>query len=279
MSLAFLHSYSYSSDIVYGSTGNAASQALNWAMANVLPQQAGLQVGSVIYRYTATKDPSADMLVHVQNQDALGSGYIFRETDDWSGLPGNTINKIVAINDIPIQRWGDGSIVVEGSGQVSDPSVIYTYKYDPCFNPQSNPSCPGYQPPIPEQEIADHNIYNALDDSAVLAATEETDPDLYDRDGKRKTNSEKREDAILQQGLAASENALNISSDVAQAFMIDAMANESRFNPYYRSAIAGGSYTDTLFMPGNDIPDNKKGLRNNLAQQILHERMVDLQYK
>lgn len=275
----FLHSYSYSSEIVYGSTGNAASQALSWAMANVLPQQAGLQVGSVIYRYTAIKDPSSDMLVHVQNQDALGSGYVFRETDDWSGLPGNTINKIVSVNDIPIQRWGDGSIAVEGNGQVSDPSVIYTYKYDPCFNPQSNPACPGYQPPVPDQEAIDHSIYDALDDSAVLAATAETDPDLYDRDRKRKTKSDKQEDAIIQQGLAASENALNISSDTAQAFMIDAMANENRFNPYYKAAIAGGSYTDAVSMPNRDLPDNNKGLRNNLAQQILHERMVDLQYK
>jgi len=64
-------------------------------MSNVLPQQAGLQVTGVVYQYTAVKDPEDDMIVHVQNQNAQDSGYIFRETDDWSGLPGNTINKLI----------------------------------------------------------------------------------------------------------------------------------------------------------------------------------------
>ena len=78
-------------------------------MQNILPQQAGLTVGNVIYRYTAVKNIEDDMLVHVQNEDALGDGYIFRETDDWSGLEGNKIYKIIPtdetdtdINDIYI---------------------------------------------------------------------------------------------------------------------------------------------------------------------------------
>jgi len=28
----------------------------------------------------------------------------------------------------------------------------------------------------------------------------------------------------------------------------------------------------------SEIPDNKKALRNNLAQQLLHEQMVNMQY-
>ena len=94
-------------------------------MTNVLPQQAGLQVSNVIYQYTAIKDPDSDMLVHVQNENAQGDGYIFRETDDWSQLPGNTINKIIPVADLPIQLWGNGSIEVEGDGSVTDPTVAY----------------------------------------------------------------------------------------------------------------------------------------------------------
>lgn len=248
-------------------------------MGGVLPQQTGLQVSGVIYQYTAVKDASDDMLVHVQNENAQGSGYIFRETDDWSGLPGNTINKIVAVDNIPIGAWGDGSIQVEGKGQVTDPNVVYTYRYDPCFNPQSSPSCPGYLPPIPEPEIVDYNVYNALDDDAVLDATEETDPELYDRDNKRRNQNKKSDDLRLELGLAASENALNIASDTAQAFMLDAIANEQRFNPYYAQSIPGGVYRDAPAIPTKEIPDNKLGLRNNLAQQLLHERMVESQYK
>ena len=33
------------------------------------------------------------MKVHVGNHNANGDGYTFRETDDWSGVPGNTIVK------------------------------------------------------------------------------------------------------------------------------------------------------------------------------------------
>ena len=50
-------------------------------MTNILPQQAGLTVGSVIYKYRAIKDPESDMIVYVQNENALGDGYIFREED------------------------------------------------------------------------------------------------------------------------------------------------------------------------------------------------------
>ena len=274
--LASSASYSYS-DTIYGITTNAASNGLNWVMSNVLPQQAGLQVSSVIYQYTAIKDPEDDMIVYVQNQNAQSDGYIFRETDDWSGLPGNTINKLIPVGEIPIQMWGEGSIDIEGQGQVTEPNVVYTYKYDPCFDPQSDPSCPGYMPPIPEPETID--IYDALNDQAVLDATKETDPDLFDRDNKNRREAKREADDRLEQGLAASENALNIASGAAQDFMVAAMANEMRFDPYYAAKIKGGVYLESVTLPVKDIPDNPRGLRNGLAQQLLHQQMIESQYK
>ena len=79
--------------------------------------------------------------------------------------------------------------------------------------------------------------------------------------------------------MAASENALDIASDVSQDFMISAITNQARFNPYYQKQIDGGVYAETVSLPTKDIPDNKQGLRNNLAQQVLHEKMIQLQYK
>ena len=137
-------SSSYSEDTVYGQ-GNAFG--LNWVMTQVLPQQAGLTVNGVIYSYETVKQTEDAMLVHVQNENALGEGYIFRETDDWTGLPSNRINKLVATGPIPIEYWGNGSIEVEGKGEVKDASVIYNYSYEPCFDPQSSPECPGYRDP------------------------------------------------------------------------------------------------------------------------------------
>ena len=48
-------------------------------MSQILPQQAGLQVNNVFYRYTTIKDEEDEMVVYVQNENAQGDGYIFRE--------------------------------------------------------------------------------------------------------------------------------------------------------------------------------------------------------
>ena len=110
-------------------------------------------------------------------------------------------------------------------------------------------------------------------------ATEETDPELYDRDNRRRREERAEEGKRLERGLAAAENALNISNELAQDFMIDLLANEARFNPYFVQTIPGGVYTETVALPTKDIPDNGRALRNNLAQQLLHEQMVEAQYE
>ncbi len=271
-------SYSFSNPVTYGATGNAAQNGFNWVMSQVLPDAAGLSVNGVVYQYTAVKETEDDMIVYVQNENAEGNGYIFREVDDWSGLPGETINKLVAVNNVPITAWGDGSIEIEGKGSVEDPNVIYTYKIDPCYDAQADPSCPGYVPPLDTQEMEPVEIYDALKDQAVLQATEETDPELYDRDKKRQRDVEENAENPLEAALAAVDNALTLAADVSQEAMMADMARIDTFTPYYQASIAGGIYRETVSLPKTDMPDNKAALRNNLAQQLLHEKMVQSQY-
>ena len=276
--LVCLPSYSYSDPITYGATGNAAQNGLNWVMSQVLPDAAGLSVNGVVYQYTAVKETEDDMIVYVQNENAEGDGYIFREVDDWSGLPGETINKLVSVNNIPIGAWGDGSIEVEGTGSVEDPNVIYTYKIDRCYDPQADPSCPGYVPPIELPEIEAIDIYDALSDDAVREATEETDPELYDRDKKRQRKAEENSEDRLENALAATENALTMALGASQDAMMASMSRLEQLTSYYTVDIPGGVYRETVSLPQTDMPDNKAGLRNGLAQQILHEKMVQSQY-
>lgn len=247
-------------------------------MSQILPNAAGLSVNGVIYQYTAVKETEDDMIVYVQNENAEGNGYIFREVDDWSGLPGETINKLVSVNNVPISAWGDGSIEVEGTGSVEDPNVIYTYKIDECYDAQANPACPGYVPPVEPPKIEVIEVYDALDDQAVREATEETDPELYDRDKKRQQKIEESEENRLENALAATENALTMALVATQDAMLVSMSRVERLNPYYRADIPGGIYRETVSLPKTDMPDNKAGLRNGLAQQILHEKMVQSQY-
>jgi len=269
-------SYSYSEE-VFDVTQNAAASGLNWTMQNVLPQQAGLTVSNVIYRYTAVKQTPDDMLVHVQNQNVDAPGFIFRETDDWSGIPGNTINKVVPVNNIPGELWGDGSIEVEGKGTVTNASVFYSFQFEPCFDPQSNPSCPGYQDPF-EMMMEEVKVYDPLDDSLIQDELDRK-ANLRDEDEElrqqRRAMAEGKKEDRLESILSIVNTALLTAEAQAKAAELINM----NFIPqsYYQS-IPDNKYEEKIVLKGGDIPDNKRGRRVGFAQQLLHEKMVDSQY-
>ena len=270
VSLACLAPSSYS-EIV---TGQARTTAYDWVMQNVLPQQAGLTVGTVVYRYEAVKNVEDDMVVYVSNENALGDGYIFREADDWSGLPGNKIYKVIGVGDIPIEAWGDGSIEIDGTGQVVDPSVVYSYRYDPCFDPQSDPSCPNYVIPYDPSLIPVVEFNDPLQDELVLAEMakqakidEEEEYERKQRNNKIKVNLEK----ML--------GGLNMSAMTAQASITEQALFAMNYIPRsYTGSLNGGVYADTVVLVDGKLPDNKKAKRVGLAQQLLHEKMVEAQY-
>ena len=274
-------SYSYSNDIatVYGSTQNAASQSLNWLMTNVLPQQTGLMVNGVVYRYTTDKIAEDPLLVNIQNENARGPGYIFRETDDWTGLPGNTISKIVPVNNIDISYWGPGAIVTEGFGTVRDASVIYTYQYDPCFDPQSRPDCPGYKDPF-LLELDEVVVVDPLDDSFVQDEIDRKaslkDEEQEERDNKKMKSKEKI-DERLEKVLGIVNN--SIMAAEAQAKHDELISLVTLPSSYVEAKISGGAYKETITLEDAKIPDNRNGLRNNLLHQLKHQEMVEEQYK
>ena len=245
-------------------------------MGSVLPDVPGIDINGLIYRYTTVKNPEDDMKVHVGNKKVGASGYIFLETDDWSGVPGNTIVKSFPLSNIPSAQWGAGSIDVEGQGTVKDAVVIYSYRVDECFDPQSNPNCPGYVKPMPVLPVIE--VYNALEDDAVVE-TLETDEFQYDEDGNLiLSEEEEEEETRIEMGLTASANALTLFKAQGQDALIMAINQETNLTMYYNASINGGVYADAPGLADSEIPDNKKALRNNLAQQILHEQMVDMQY-
>ena len=256
--------------------GQAPVSAYDWVMTQVLPQQAGLQVNAVGYRYTVDKIAEDPLLVHVQNENALGSGYIFRSTDDWSGLPGNTLNKTVPVGNIPIDYWGAGSIQTEGFGTVSDPRVTYSFSYDPCFDPQTSPDCPGWVDPTIQVEISD-NYEDPLQDEYIRAEMERKieleDKEEEERQRKKVANQKKRE--RLEVALGAVNAALMTAEAAAQADLLLAM--NGHINQFYTN-IPGGSYEESIEYQDKKLPDSKKGLRVGLAQQLLHEEMVQSQY-
>ena len=241
-------------------------------MGPLLPAQGGLDINGVSYRYTTVKDPSAPLTVTVSNEDIRG-GYIFREVDDWSGLPGNTIVKSLSVDNVSSAFWGRGSIDAQGDGSVVGASVTYSYRIDECFNPQASPICDGYITPIGEYELG--SIYNALEDEAVVLVSEKEPPeyDAEDADVEDDGDDRKRR---LERALASSESA--ISMLVPQQAMLDMINAQTNINSYYATSISGGVYPEAVKLDDADLPDNKRGLRNNLAQQRLHDKMVEMQY-
>ena len=265
---------SYSEE-VYGTTNNAAAFGLNWVMTNILPAQAGLEVNGLVYQYTAVKDPETGMIVYVQNEYADGSGYIFRNADDWTGLPGNTIRKKFVFPNLNAELWGPGSIEVDGEGKVEDASVVYSYRYDTCFDPQSDPSCPGYEETVEVPEIP---IYDPLQDQLVQEDMERK-ARIQEEEAEQERQRRREQWAVsnaLEDLLGDGDNP-ELIDPVAEAM---ALALTSRTLPVnYYNPLFGGEYLDAVVLEGGDIPDNSTARRNNLAQQLLHQQMVDSQYE
>lgn len=277
--LGCLPYYSYS-DVIYESSGNAASDGVNWVMANVLPQYTGLAVNGVVYRYTTVKNTEDDMVVSVQNENAVDGGYIFREVDDWTGLPGNTISKVVPMPYIPIEYWGDGSIEIEGDGTIVDPFVIYTYRYDDkCLGDNIDPGCPGYVAPqidVPEPVVENSDaeyVQNEIDRKATLR-----DEDQELRDSK-KVGKEKQKEIARNNLEKMLGTVVNDALLVSSQQLHDQLIAMNYLPPQYNVALPSTVYEETVVLKDSQLPDNKGARRQNFAQQKLHQEMVDSQYQ
>jgi hypothetical protein len=256
---------SYSSDAIYGYTPNVAAGGSSWSMSESVLGVApvpGLDISGVIYRYTAVKERPDDFTVTVSNQNAVDGGYIFRETDDWSGKSGQTINKLVPVGYSPIRYWGDGSIETTGVGSVVDPSVVYMYRFQEPEPEVQTPTLPTINP------------YNALEDDAVQRATAETDRELYEDDEIEKDKDEE-EEKDMEKALAALQSGLEMAKGQDGRL---AQMNPLTLTQYYAVTIPGGAYKETVMLDGGEIKDNKRAFRS-MANDKLHTKMVEEQYQ
>jgi len=271
---------SYSSSYTFGYTGNAAVDSLVWSMTSGtlgVSVEDGLDISGVIYKYKVTKEAGEEYIVTVQNKDVDG-GYIFQDTQDWTDGTGMKIQRLVPLPYTPVSKFGTGSIETVGTGTLEDASVVYMYRFDKCFDPQNDESCPGYVEPMPD--IPKIEIYDALDDDAVIDATEETDSDLYEKEEeeRKEEDEEDKDEDRLEMALAASENALTIANTVSQSVLLQTINNATNVSSYYLAEVPGGVYRESISLQGGEIVDNKRALRS-LAQDNLHNKMIEEQYK
>lgn len=238
-------------------------------MMNIIPQYTGLTINAISYEYTVVKNRSDNMIVNVQNKDTRSDSYIFRSSDDWSGLRGNSITKLVPVNNIPGTYWGTGEISVDGSGEVRNASVKYKYTYDTCAITKTDPKCPGYVPPFTKEVI------DPLDDDLIKKTLADRIYKEVEKQVQFELNEKKKKEEIVKKIV---KNSLLSEKDVQRLVEFEMLNNIPGYNMYTMSMPSGGVYNDVLKFPEKYLPDNRRGRSLGLAQEKMHNIMVDSQY-
>jgi len=236
----------------------------------------GMDISGVSYTYVPVKNLEDDFVVTVEN-DKVGGGYVFQDTEDWSQKHGVRIRKVIPLAYTPIAVFGDGRIRTEGNGSIEEAKVQYIYRFDHCFDPQSDPSCPGYKKPKPPP-LPDIPDYDALEDESVKIAQEELDRDLLKDEKESKEEEEEEEEETLEFLLATEENALAIANGISQAVLLKQLNYVANIANYYSTSIPDNYYPEKVRLQGGTIVDNRRALRN-MSQDKLMNQMIEEQYR
>ena len=268
-----VHAYSF------GYTPNVAISGLEWTMTPTYLGSNGIDgmdVSGITYKYTPIKNKEDDYIVTLEN-DKVGGGYVFQDVQDWSQREGGIeVRRTIALPYTPIAIFGDGRLKQEGTGSIEGADVRYIYRFNPCFDPQSDPNCPGYKKP-PPPKLPDIPDYDALQDESVAIAQKETDRELLEDEQADKDDEEEDEES-LELKLADTTNALTIANEVSQSAILKQLNNVTNLTNYYVYTIPDNYYPDSVALQGGTIVDNRKALRS-LSQDARMNEMIEEQYK
>ena len=252
-------------------------------MTKVLPPEAGLEIQGIFHKYTITKDADANATVSITNKNATGGGHIYERHDNWNQLPSNTKIGFDVVTPSPATRWGEGRINVEGDAELSDVIVAYNYRFDPCFIPLSDPSCPDYESAL-YKYLTDNNLIDnepAIDDPYYdewVKFQLDRKAEQQEEEAKEEEEEEEEpEEDRMETALSVASKAIEISNPMQQLDMMSQMISEGTLDGYYGATIEGGTYEDTVVLEDTEITDNYRALRN-LAQDKLHRTIVRSQY-
>lgn len=131
---------------------------------------------------------------------------------------------------------------------------------------------------------SDSDGEESVDDSSSVESSDKEERSSKDssNSGKKLTKKEKLK-KILSDKLKSLASDMGNAASLEQQKQIQnqvlALINyKPDFKDYFTS-LPGGYYPDSSFYVTNQMPDSRKGLRNGLANQILHNKLVDMQYK
>ena len=110
----------------------------------------------------------------------------------------------------------------------------------------------------------------------------ESDSEGDSESEKSDSKSDKKKKLVAKRAKSLAEKMSDAASleaqQAVQAQVLALISYVPDFDTYTRM-MNGGSYADAQGYPDTKVPESKRGLRNGLAQQLLHEKMVDMQYE
>jgi len=145
---------------------------------------------------------------------------------------------------------------------------------------------------VVEEEVIE-DVATQVDSEPILASSD--DPRVEENNtSKNEGNLESDGDPELSRARQKvkklmTDKAKSLASDMSIAASLEAqqamqaeLVSLINFTPgfhQYGFTIAGGMYPDGKLYKDEQLPESRKGLRNGLAQQILHEKMIDMQWE
>lgn len=119
------------------------------------------------------------------------------------------------------------------------------------------------------------------DSDSSEAQSDSNDKEDTKKDSK-KSKRERLKKAIAKKATQLAEQMAEAATAEEQAALQAQILALIGFNPDfsgYGSNLPGGQFYIDPGLQDAKLPENKRGLRNGLAQQLLHKKMVDMQYK
>jgi hypothetical protein len=209
-------------------------------------------------------------LTPTTNEQSFGSSADFGGND-------MTAQSATAGPTLQIQQGGFGS--VKNSPEMSSNGISALeeqmgFNVNPLFD---NPALSSGAVQIAGLQEAE---YNSLSKRIIRERIQQmiTDTKVDTGDDSVKDAEEVVLDSI-QESIENKMDELMVDADVNQAEIITLMGVNIEFNEYNNRTIPQADfYGNEDWYKDVEIPQNRSALRNGLAQQILHDKMVDMQY-
>lgn len=114
----------------------------------------------------------------------------------------------------------------------------------------------------------------------IVQTESEDDPELVDDEEPDAKQNIKKAAVERAKNLAKNlSDAASLEQQKASQAQILALINYTPGFNEYQKVLNGGYLPDAQGYAETRVPESRKGLRNGLAQQLLHQKMVDMQYR